>query len=322
MGCLKQDLEHAYTGLKVVYSAASKSGRELIKDEVETGYYYFGEQGNKSQVNLAFGRRETELSQSPVFDKVESQHFGVSTKCLCGKKYYDPRTSQWLSVDPLASKYPNMSPYNYCAENPVKYGDLDGRDFVLLIAKNGAAGKGHMGAVIQDKNGAYYYVTMGAAENAGLLKMASSGVQGGMNIQPLKDAKSMNDAINIAKQDKNNSPYTDQVLFKTDSQTDQKIFENVYQQAEKINSGEIQYNVCTMNCTDAVERPIEKAIGVKLPENMVPNNNFENLKKNQGVIQDFINLKSGSFEIDYIPSGLDNYPASGRPIIVPNKLDE
>ena len=63
-------------------------------------------------------------------------------------------------------------------------------------------------------------------------------------------------------------------------------------------------------------------LNVLLKKQLVPNNNFENLKKNQGVIQDFINLKSGSFEIDYIPSGLDNYPASGRPIIVPNKLDE
>ena len=128
MGCLKLDIEHTYTGLKVVYSAASKSGRELIKDEVETGYYYFGEQGNKSQVNLAFGRRETERSQSPIFDKVESQHFGIMTKCLWCKRYYDPRTSQWLSVDPMAGKYPNMSPYNYCLGNPIKLIDPDGMD--------------------------------------------------------------------------------------------------------------------------------------------------------------------------------------------------
>ena len=29
-------------------------------------------------------------------------------------------------VDPLWEKYPGMSPYNYCAENPVKLVDLDG----------------------------------------------------------------------------------------------------------------------------------------------------------------------------------------------------
>ena len=34
----------------------------------------------------------------------------------------------WLSVDPLAGDYPWISPYAYCAWNPVKYVDPDGRD--------------------------------------------------------------------------------------------------------------------------------------------------------------------------------------------------
>ena len=36
---------------------------------------------------------------------------------------------KWLSVDPLADKYPNISPYAYCNWNPVKYVDPDGRDW-------------------------------------------------------------------------------------------------------------------------------------------------------------------------------------------------
>ncbi len=43
-------------------------------------------------------------------------------------RYYDSRTSVWLSVDPLAEKYPGMSSYGYCADNPVKYVDPDGRN--------------------------------------------------------------------------------------------------------------------------------------------------------------------------------------------------
>jgi hypothetical protein len=34
----------------------------------------------------------------------------------------------WLSVDPLAEKYPSISPYNYCASNPILFVDPDGRD--------------------------------------------------------------------------------------------------------------------------------------------------------------------------------------------------
>ena len=33
--------------------------------------------------------------------------------------YYTDRLSIWLSVDPLADKYPNISSYTYCADNPV-----------------------------------------------------------------------------------------------------------------------------------------------------------------------------------------------------------
>ena len=36
-----------------------------------------------------------------------------------GARYYDSDLSMWLSVDPLASIYPSLSPYNYCANNPV-----------------------------------------------------------------------------------------------------------------------------------------------------------------------------------------------------------
>ncbi len=36
---------------------------------------------------------------------------------------------KWLSVDPLADKYPNISPYAYCGWNPINAIDPDGRDW-------------------------------------------------------------------------------------------------------------------------------------------------------------------------------------------------
>ncbi len=47
-----------------------------------------------------------------------------------GARYYDSGLSIWLSVDPMSDKYPSMSPYNYCANNPVILVDPDGREFV------------------------------------------------------------------------------------------------------------------------------------------------------------------------------------------------
>jgi RHS repeat-associated protein len=43
-----------------------------------------------------------------------------------GARYYSSDISVWLSVDPMAHKYPSMSAYMYCAGNPVMLVDPDG----------------------------------------------------------------------------------------------------------------------------------------------------------------------------------------------------
>ncbi|MBK7637709.1 MAG: hypothetical protein IPJ13_28035 [Saprospiraceae bacterium] len=88
----------------------------------------------------------------------------------------------------------------------------------------------------------------------------------------------MDEAVNLAKQDQGNSPYTDEVRFSTTSETDQKIFNETSKMTNDVNSGKVEYNLCSMNCTDAVEKPIEKLQGRCFPNNMVPNTNFENVK--------------------------------------------
>ena len=51
-----------------------------------------------------------------------------------GSRYYSSDLSVWLSVDPMSDKYPSMSPYNYCANNPVRCVDPNGED--LVVANN------------------------------------------------------------------------------------------------------------------------------------------------------------------------------------------
>ena len=56
-----------------------------------------------------------------------------------GSRYYSSDLSVWLSVDPQASKYPSLSPYVYCADNPIKLVDPNGEEIVLCfyLGKNG-----------------------------------------------------------------------------------------------------------------------------------------------------------------------------------------
>lgn len=50
-----------------------------------------------------------------------------------GARYYASGNLSWLSVDPLADKYPNISPYAYAAWNPVKFVDPDGMENVVAL---------------------------------------------------------------------------------------------------------------------------------------------------------------------------------------------
>ena len=70
-----------------------------------------------------------------------------------GARLYDPRIGKWWAVDPLAAKYPNLSTYNFCANNPIIYIDPDGKKIVYVI-------RNEQGEVIKKltyKNGNFWH---------------------------------------------------------------------------------------------------------------------------------------------------------------------
>ena len=54
-----------------------------------------------------------------------------------GARYYTSDLSVWLSVDPMSDKYPSLSPYVYCADNPIKLVDPNGEDVWKPDGKGG-----------------------------------------------------------------------------------------------------------------------------------------------------------------------------------------
>lgn len=62
----------------------------------------------------------------------EEQRIGsFSTQLLdFGARSYDPWSCQWTAADPLAEKYPGLSPYCYCGNDPVIYIDVNGKEWV------------------------------------------------------------------------------------------------------------------------------------------------------------------------------------------------
>ena len=47
-----------------------------------------------------------------------------------GSRYYSSDLSIWLSVDPMSDKYASLSPYVYCADNPIKLVDPNGDSII------------------------------------------------------------------------------------------------------------------------------------------------------------------------------------------------
>ena len=63
--------------------------------------------------------------------KEEQDIAGMNLRLLdFGARYYDSFTCRWNAVDPLAHKSVSFSSYHYCANDPINYRDIDGRDTV------------------------------------------------------------------------------------------------------------------------------------------------------------------------------------------------
>ncbi len=94
-------------------------------------YYPYGMQA----LSTFFNKEDSTLSDTRY--KYSGKEYNSFTDIYdYGARYYDASIGRWLSVDPLAGKYPGWSPYNYVLGNPVRFVDPDGRDARVAIKGN------------------------------------------------------------------------------------------------------------------------------------------------------------------------------------------
>ena len=101
-----------------VRSVVNSSGAVLQS----TDYYPFG---------LAFADNNVTTNRY-LFNGKELENYTLGTTYLgtldYGARHYDPRIARWTVPDPMAEKYYGLSGYVYCANNPMRLVDPDGRE--------------------------------------------------------------------------------------------------------------------------------------------------------------------------------------------------
>ena len=134
--------------------AQATAVNKTTKDKFAFYYYNQDHLGNIRQVTEAdgtkkgaiiqkmnyypFGAEFCDLNtvsyvQNHKYNGKEFDHMHGLNTYDYGARQYNPVTGRWDRMDPLCEKYYNVSPYNYCLNNPVRFIDPDGNDVKIIV---------------------------------------------------------------------------------------------------------------------------------------------------------------------------------------------
>ncbi|MBO4689536.1 MAG: RHS repeat-associated core domain-containing protein, partial [Paludibacteraceae bacterium] len=128
---------------EVVYKNGTNNGKEN-----KVYFYHPDHLGSASWITNKDADIVAEYQYAPYGELIYSQQSGYDERYkftgkerdgetgydYFGARFFWSALGHWLSVDPLADKYPGISPYAYCAWNPIKYVDPDGRRVAITGA--------------------------------------------------------------------------------------------------------------------------------------------------------------------------------------------
>ncbi len=181
----KEEFGHWIDGIPYQMQAGVELNHDQFKDmvnsmlddinhgqEKEVYFYHSDHLGSASWITDFSGVAVQHIQYLPYGEPYINQHpFGYSERFTFTGKERDEETgygyfgarymdhellTSFLSVDRYADKYPSISPYAYCAWNPIKLNDPDGEDpvFFGLLQYQGIAkfGNSHLGETQQIGN--------------------------------------------------------------------------------------------------------------------------------------------------------------------------
>jgi len=197
MGCLKlEHIDQKWTPLKVVHRALGAVENEdrnslVLKDHLGSVRVEFKDDGTGTAVptNVTnyypFGLpwdSDTDTRNNWTYTGQELQRSFDLGVMNYGARFYDPSIGRFMSVDPHADSYLNLSPYNYVANNPLISIDPDGRDIIITNCDCELTDQ-FLDIVNSNFNGQFRAYTEGYGENSVRVRVEST--EGGGDLSKL-----------------------------------------------------------------------------------------------------------------------------------------
>lgn len=178
-------------------------------------------------------------------------------------RWYDSLLGRTSTMDPLAEKYYSLSPYLWCAGNPVKYGDERG-DTIAVLGFQQKSWR-HIALLIQDEDNKWRYFSVNgdnvyfpgclfssSTKNNSINQLGS--FSGGKETDDLGDTL-YNSIDEFLNSESNESDYAYDVAYKINTKNNQdKIISNTFRKIS-----ESSYDITSNNCATAVAKSLNKA---------------------------------------------------------------
>ena len=197
-------------------------------------------------------------------------------------RQYDPKVPAFTSIDPKAEDYYGISPYAYCAGDPVNCVDPKGEDVCVLNAPFGAGGFGHLAILVQNEDDTWsLYSKNGTTSSCGSIGPNDKDM--GDNNKKWFSPEDFLSDFDFNKDEKGNVEYTNGYIIQCEKLDDDAVRTEVSKECDEY------YSVVGNNCAVAVQEGLNaissKDVNAGSGSSIVPNTIYKKIKNNNEGIE-------------------------------------